>query len=474
MTTASANLPARAVACASALAVWLGGCASVPVDAGFAEVRADVASRLGSEVSWLQGSPADRAVAERVQQLLERPLTAESAVQVALLSNRSLQATYEDLGVAQADLVEAGLLSNPGLAVDARFPSRGPAGTNVGIDVVQDFLGLLMMPARKRLATLQFEATRLEVTQTVLHLAKDVRVAFYKLQAALQLQGVITEIARAAEASMEFAISLREAGNLSELEVARQRALREQARIELTRVQAEAIEARSHLGTLLGLWGDAADWTLVEQLPPLPDAPPSLRDLEARAIAQRLDLAAKGVAIQAVEQALGITRDWRLLPFLGVGVSAERDLDGTWVTGPVLELELPVFDRRQGDRRRLEAEARRAHAEAYALAVEIRSEVRSLRDRMVLTRRIAAHYQEVVVPLMQRIVRLSQQHYNFMLVGTFELLSAKRDEIDSYREFVEAVRDYWVLTAELELALGGPIAATAQEPHRYQTRHEGH
>ena len=75
------------------------------------------------------GGPADAIAAEqdeesraqirdRVADLMREPLTLDRALQVAVLNNRSLRATLEELGVAQADLVQAGLLANPVVAGD--------------------------------------------------------------------------------------------------------------------------------------------------------------------------------------------------------------------------------------------------------------------------------------------------------------------------------------------------------------------
>src|SRR5688572_3888633 len=87
----------------------LGGCASVPREAGFGDVQKTLAERSALRVHWNQGTEADRAVAERIGSLLAAPLTADAAVEVAVLNNRRLQAVYEELSVAQGDLIQAGL-----------------------------------------------------------------------------------------------------------------------------------------------------------------------------------------------------------------------------------------------------------------------------------------------------------------------------------------------------------------------------
>src|SRR5438045_1448774 len=101
----------RFVLAATSLA--LGGCATVPRDAGFGDVEQLVAERTALRVQWNRGTAADRAVEEMIRQSIASELTIDQAVQIALLNNRNLQATYEELGIAQADLVQAGLLQNP-------------------------------------------------------------------------------------------------------------------------------------------------------------------------------------------------------------------------------------------------------------------------------------------------------------------------------------------------------------------------
>jgi cobalt-zinc-cadmium efflux system outer membrane protein len=55
-----------------------------------------------------------------------------------------------------------------------------------------------------------------------------------------------------------------------------------------------------------------------------------------------------------------------------------------------------------------------------------------------------------------------------MAVGVFQLLSARRDQVETGRAYVETLRDYWVARAELEQLLAGrftrPSEPTAAAP----------
>jgi cobalt-zinc-cadmium efflux system outer membrane protein len=128
---------------------------------------------------------------------------------------------------------------------------------------------------------------------------------------------------------------------------------------------------------------------------------------------------------------LGISREWRWLFGVYIGATVERDTDGQWVVGPSLSLELPIFDQRQARIAREEALLRKEVAKLTALAVDIRSEVREMRDRLIHYRRLSEHYRTTLIPLRERIVELTEREYNYMLVGAFDLLAARQQEFDA-------------------------------------------
>jgi len=113
----------------------LAGCASVNLKPAFEGVRTTVAERTGQEASWARTPPEAAAIEERVTALLKDELTPERAVQVALINNPGLQATFEEVGISQADLAQAGLVENPELSGFVRFPSEG-GGRNTELSFV--------------------------------------------------------------------------------------------------------------------------------------------------------------------------------------------------------------------------------------------------------------------------------------------------------------------------------------------------
>ena len=441
---------------ATFLACLLGAC-SVPKEAGFPDVQKLLQDRLAQRVHWNQGTPEDAKVEQVVRDLLSKPLTADSAVQIALLKNRKLQAVYEELAIAQAEVVQAGLLQNPIFAATARFPDTPPKRSNVEFGIAQDFLDILMIPARRKIASDQFEQVKLEVADEVLSFALEVRTAYYNVVSARQVADMRKMIAYAAEQSAELARRIHKAGNTSDLNLANERAAYQQAKADWAEAEEHVLEHREHLTTLLGLWGSEIDWKTVKRLPDVPAKEFPLDRAVSLALSRRLDLAAGRWEVLVLSRSLGMVTGFRLIADLEFGVSGERETEGQWVTGPEVAIRLPIFDQNQAAIAGLQAKLRQRQHRLAALAVEIRSEVRALRHRLMTTRYRIEHYLKVVIPLREQIVNLTLRQYNFMLVGAFELIEAKSMEYEAYEKYIEAVRDYWITRSQFLRAIGGAV-----------------
>jgi cobalt-zinc-cadmium efflux system outer membrane protein len=435
------------------------GCASVSPKGSFEDTSALVEERGGARIHWDQGTPADEQVKTRVRDLLTGTLTPEGAIEVALLRNQGLVATYEQLGIAQAELVQAGLLRNPTFGARVRFPTSGPGTfTDTEFSVAQDFLDILTLPLRKRVAAAQLDAAKARVGSAVLELTAQVRQAVVSLQAAQATVEVRRLVLEAQSAAAELRARQRAAGNIGDLDVMQEQGFFEQSKLDLGRAELRALEQREQVNRLLGLWGpESASWKVESRLFDLPQQDPSLDHVESLAIGRRLDLKALAAEGQALEEAASLAGVKRAVPALQIGVSTGRDAEGTRATGPELSLELPLFDQGQAPAARLLAEVRQARARHAELAVNIRAEVRALRNRLVVTHRSAEHYRTVLLPLREKAVKESQLRYNAMLLGVFQLLQARREQIEVYRDYLDTVRDYWITRADLERATGGSL-----------------
>jgi cobalt-zinc-cadmium efflux system outer membrane protein len=451
---ATADIPLRPLLLCAALGLSLAGCATVDPGQRFAGVRDAVGQRLNQNVAWTRDADTRRAAHDAVKRLLAEELTADEAVQIALLNNRRLQARFESLGIAQADLVEAGLPENPVLSLTVY---SGDPGTNIEGAVLQDFISLLSLSVRKKIAGAQADRVTAEAAQAALDLAAEVKAQYYTVVGDAQVLELAQQVVTSTEAAAELAKRQYEAGTLSRREQAVQQGFYAQTVLEVAQAQVQLAADREKLNRLLGLWGEHTRWKTPSRLPRVPESLPSPETLEATSVAQRLDLLAAKKEAEAAAQALHLTQQFRYLSPLGIGVFYKREDDGENFFGPEIELGLPIFNQGQGRIARAEAEYRRSAGNVEALAVEIRSETREARDRLAAAQEAARHLEQALMPLQQSIVDETLKFYNGMLVGVYDLLLAQQGQVQTARQYVGSLKEFWKTWAELERALGGRI-----------------
>ena len=435
----------------------LSGCSTVSLNAGFSDISAQIEERNGLKIAWNSGSELDQAAAEKLRSLLNGKLSADQAVQVALLNNRKLQATYSDLGVAQADLVQAGLLRNPIFHAAFLAQKGGKPDIEVGADL--NFLEIFYLPLRKRVAAARFEEAKLLVTGTVLNFAGQVRTAFYLHQANEQMLELRQTIVQALDASFEIARRLSAAGNITDLDLARERAQFEASKLALRSAEVAVRQSREQLNSLMGLWGSDTQWQIDSRLPDIPTEALRVDELERLAINRSVDLLHARQRIIVSGEQLGFNRATIWLPELDFGVHGERE-EGSWQIGPEIGFPIPLFDQGQGRIGRALAELRRAQNDYYALAIDVRSGARAFRDRIEGARDRALYYRDILLPLHERIVNETQLQYNAMQIGPFQLLRAREQQIETAVGYVNALREYWIARGDVALLLSGRLSTS--------------
>jgi outer membrane protein TolC len=445
----SGRVPTRLAATLSA-GVFAVAC--VPADAGYQDVRQTTAERIHQDVRWSAHEPSS-AGDKQTRELLTRPLTADAAVQLALLNNQGLQAEFEELGVARGRLVQALRLPNP--TADASLRFEPSTSTNIEVQGLLSISDLVFLPMRNGVARAGLDAAKASVAGRILDLALRTRVAFYDCQAAeqsLELQGTILVALRA---SFEVAQKLHDAGNTTDLSLANERALYEESRVTYTRTEAELVTRREELRALLGLSAQET-WTTEPRLRDSVAPDDDLATLESRAIERSLDLELIRRRFEASAKGANIAGVQGWIPELRAGVAAERDR-GQWGIGPAVTVEVPLFYQGQGERGVALAEMRRQQKLYSDSALRIRATARTVASRLQSAAKTADYYKRVLLPLREQIVSDTQLQYNAMSVSVFQLLQARRDQIDTARTYVELLRDYWVLRAEADQLIAGRL-----------------
>lgn len=437
---------------AIALALLLGGCATFSERGGADQVESLARERVGKDVLLplpREGNQADwRAETER---LLAQPLSADTAVRVALLNNPRVKVSLASLGIAEADLVQAGRLVNPVFSFSNK---RNSEAQSVERTVLLNVMALVTMPLRTEVATRQFEATQLEVAGDVIALANDVRKAWIAAVAAQESVKYFGQVKEAAEAGAELAERMAKIGNFNRLSYMREQAFYADATSQLARARLAAFNDRERLARLLGV-GSGARLVLPERLPELPQAPVEPAAAERVALEQRIDMLQVRQSTAALAADLGLTRATRFVNVLEAGYVNESESGERRKNGYEIEVAIPLFD--WGDAKLARAEAvymQNVHR-AAEVALNAQSEVRTAYASYRSAFDIARHYRDEIVPLRKRIAEENVLRYNGMLIGVFELLADSREQIASVNGYLDALRDYWLAQADLDFALTG-------------------
>jgi len=437
--------------------VLLAGCATFSEDGGFGTVERAATERGAPGARWVRSADEGDSVAARVKELLARPLTPEAAAQVALLNNPGLQARYAELGIAEADLVQASRWRGPTFSF-ARL-TRGDEVEREA-SVFFDVLGLLAIPLSTRAQEKRFAAARRRAAEETLRHALETRKAWFEAVAAQQTTTYLEDVQLAAEASADLARRMAQVGNWPLLTQAREQAFYAEATAQLARSRQAALAAREKLTRLMGLWGEQVQFALPDRLPELPQAVREAGELEAKALAQRLDVQAARHETEGLAKSLGLTRVTRYVDLLEVGALRNREDDGPVQRGWEVELRIPIFDFGGARAARAEYLYMQAVDRAADTAIRARSEVRETYGAYRTAFDLARHYRDEIVPLRKRISEEMLLRYNGMLSSVFELLADARDAVASVNGYLEAQRDFWIAEADLQMALttGSPGA----------------
>ncbi len=436
--------------------VALGTVACAPSrEAAFDPTRATIEERTGQQARWHEGDPLERDLDETVAALLAEELTADAAAQIALLNNRTLQARFEDIGIARANVLQATLLANPSISAEVLFPVTANE-VQGGVGVELDFLSSLFRSSRRGIALAELESAQLDVAGAAIDLSFEARAALFAHIAITQMVETLERFTEAAALTYEVAQRLHAAGNITEFTLLRERDLYASARLELAAKKAELVAAREQVNQRLGLSEGQTKWASASVLPTNVDDGAPLSELEERALERSLALEASRRRIDVAGRRLGLTNAQRFLPAFSIGAAGELEDEGV-TAGPSASLSLPLFNQGQGDVAEREAELRQLLERYGASAVQIQASARRVREQLSLARERAVYLRDVLLPLRTELLAEAQLQYNAMTIGVFELLQTKRDQLEAELLLTEARADALRLRLAAEQLLAGRL-----------------
>lgn len=450
---------------ASTALLLLSGCASFSPDGGMGVVTATVSQDLGKNAAALRTPDETAAARNTAKRLLSKPLSADAAVQIALLNNRGLQAAYNELAIEEARAVEASLPPNPAISL-----SRVAGSVEVEVErrIVANVLALATLPVRSEIAAARFRQAQIVALSETLRVAADTRRAYYRAVASRELAEFLAQAQSGAETAAKFATRLGETGGMNKLDQAREQVFYADLTAQLAATRQRAASERESLIRAMGLWGDDLAFKMSAALPPLPSRPQSLPGIETEAVRRHVDLQIGRIELDALAKSYGLTQATRFINVLDAGFAAKTTRNKT--TGEKardrgfdVELQIPIFD--FGEVRVREAEATYMHAVNRLMerAVNVRSDARDAYRSYRSAYDITAHYQKEVLPLRKIISDETLLRYNGMLIDVFSLLAEARQRIAATTAAIEAKRDFWLATTNLNTAvMGGGVAGRSE------------
>jgi outer membrane protein TolC len=451
---------------ALATAMLASGCAGFSPDAGMGVVHAATAAELGKEVTKLDSQDKEAHAAARVKQLLAKPLTAASAVQIALLNNRGLQAAYNDLGISEAQMVEASLPPAPRLEFSRLV---GSGGFEIERQIVQNVLALLTLPRRREIAEARFRQAQVRAVEATLRVAAETMRAYHRAVATNESVKFLVDAQASAQTVSELTKQLGETGAMSKLDQAREHVFYAEISGQVASARLRQRVEKERLTRALGAWGMDTAFRLPDKLMALPSKPQTLPWVESEAVRRRVDLAMARMEIDILAKELGLTRKTRFINALEVaGISmAEKDEGEETVKrrGFDIDFQIPIYDFGESRVRLAEETYMRAVNRLLERSVNARSEAREAYQGYRGAYDIARHYDREVLPLRKIISDETLLNYNAMIRDLFALLADARARILANVQAIEARRDFWLASVDLHTAIvggrGGAEAADA-------------
>ena len=445
--------------------IGLSGCASFSPDSGMSVVSDVAGQTIGKDTAFVRSADDAERAGGAVRRLLGRPLSADAAVQIALLGNKGLQAAYNELALAETDLVQQSLPPNPTFSI-SRISGNG--ASEIERQVVGDILALATLPFRSEIARERFRQAQLRAALATLRLAADVRRTYFQSVAANEMVVLLTDAKSTAESTAQLAKKLGETGSLNKLDQAREQVFYAETTADLATARQEATSARERLTRLMGLWGDDLGFRLPDRLPALPRQPRSLPTIEADAVGHRIDLQIARMELAVLEKSLGLTQATRFVTLLDVAGISKRTTDPEAPPfrerGFDVQFQIPIFD---GGEVRVR-QAVESYNQAFNLltekAVNVRSEARDAYRVYRSAHDIASHYQREILPLRQIITEEMQLRFSSMQIDVFALLTEARQRLASLRAAIDAKRAFWLAQSDLQTAVNGGGSGARENP----------
>lgn len=433
--------------------VILAGCSTVDPSLDYVRTATKVEQATGHSGLYRSFEETD-AVQLRIVNLLEDSLSVDESVEICLLNNAALQAASLDVGLAHADLVQSGLLSNPSVNALVRIPVEGGQSA-VEAGIIQNLIELWQIPAKKRLAQKDLERTVLHIAYQASTTVYETKRAYFEAVAAKEIIEVEKQNLATAMAFLELVTAQQQSGSATEIDVNAARSEVFEQEVFLRSAQLSLFEKKRGLALLMGLGISPDDITLSDQLPSIPLWKIEVQQLLSIAQENRIDLQSARENVLAALQALSLEK--RLFisnAKVGVGLESE---EGIVSVGPAVSLEIPVLDQNQAQIAKADIRYAQANKTLESITVAVVQQVRGAHENFLAASDVVRAYKEKILPLGDASLELAQESFRAGKTGILSVLVTQRRLLGARREYYQKVQQLALSIINLEATTGLPI-----------------
>lgn len=434
----------------------LTGCAKVEPQADFATMATLVAAREETQPLW-QRTPQDEAfVRQEVAAIVARGVTLRDAVRLTLINNPGVQARFEDVGIARAEVVQAGLPRNPSLAVLFGFPlfAGGPIGS-LAATAMTSLSDLAEIKDRTAKAQAELERDILLIGHQAMGAAREARIAWLELAYARRGATLARDVAGQAKKLAEAGKRYRSFGLADEAKVAALEAAVARAGLETADLAAREQVAKARLARSMGLPA-GQDFDIAGEVPdksqPLPDTATAV----AYAETNNLTVQAAGFAVQAAASGVALEKI-RWLKDFEIGAGYDLDIESNRALGPGASVRLPIFDQNQAQKAKAAHQARQAARLVEDARGQAREQaIRALEDAG-LARTTGQALETGVLPPTTRAAKWAATYAGAMQLSELTALETALELLRERLRHNQALLAEQEALVRLEYVLGGPI-----------------
>lgn len=444
--------------CLSIVLLFLSGCRKVEINREFYHLKNSTQCITGFDIALLR--PAEKSIDLELSKLLfDEGISRNQAIGIALMHNPQLQANFETLGIAKADLEQAGLYTNPDIH-GFFWPPLQNSSMELETGAFFKISDLWQVPLRKDIQKDVLERVTFKILESVLEIMKETRMAYDKVLFAQKQLEIHEDIAKQSIDLRDTIYYRQDFGLSSDLDKYFADVTVSNARLDIIRTQNELSQAYMYLKKMLGIAPTPEPIKLTEcfdnQVENFNELLPSLEKMQDIALTSRPEILNAHMKIKQFKDTVRLEKA-SVFRTVNAGVSFKRDFDGSQGIGPNFELSLPVFDHNHAQIARAEFLLEQAKKELIAIQFEIQKEVQKHYLDFINLQKEIAVYNTDLLPANEKALSYVNKYEKIMQVTMVTLLQTKTTLYQNKVRFVEVYFNALNAFSQLERAIGKRI-----------------